>query len=69
MKELRRKLGAATHGSRAKKYKFSGHQTFVFRHGWLEKGARAVDECPTALLQEDALVRLALIPTGPRPLT
>src|SRR5690349_15969722 len=28
------------------KYKFSGHQTFVFRYGWLEKGVRGVHACP-----------------------
>ncbi|MBU4270790.1 MAG: DUF4007 family protein [Planctomycetes bacterium] len=43
-----------------KKYKFSGHQTFVFRHGWLEKGVRAVDQCPGVFLQENALVRLGV---------
>jgi len=43
-----------------KKYKFSGHQTFVFRHGWLEKGVRAVDQCPSVFLQENALVRLGV---------
>ena len=29
------------------KYKFSGHQTFAFRYGWLEKGVRGVAACPT----------------------
>lgn len=43
-----------------RKYKFSGHQTFAFRYGWLEKGARAVAECPTALSEPDALVRLGV---------
>ena len=43
-----------------KKYRFSGHQTFVFRHGWLEKGVRAVDGCPNIFLQDDALVRLGV---------
>jgi hypothetical protein len=44
----------------AKKYKFSGHQTFAFRYGWLEKGVRAVAECPTVFSEEDALVRLGV---------
>ena len=43
-----------------KKFKFSGHQTFAFRYGWLEKGVRAVSECPTVFSEEDALVRLGV---------
>ena len=27
-----------------KKFRFSGHQTFVFRYGWLEKGVRGIAE-------------------------
>jgi hypothetical protein len=46
--------------SNTKKFKFSGHQTFTFRYGWLEKGVRAVAECPTAFSEEDALVRLGV---------
>jgi hypothetical protein len=42
------------------KYKFSGHQTFVFRYGWLEKGVRGVDQCPTLFSEDDALVRLGV---------
>lgn len=48
------------HTNLARRYKFSGHQTFPFRHGWLEKGTRAVDECATVFSQEDALVRLGV---------
>ena len=44
----------------AKKYKFSGHQTFAFRYGWLEKGVRAVAERPTVFSEDDALVRLGV---------
>lgn len=43
-----------------KKYKFSGHETFVFRYGWLEKGVRSVKECPTVFSEDDALVRLGV---------
>jgi hypothetical protein len=43
-----------------RKFKFSGHQTFAFRYGWLEKGVRAVSECPTVFSKEDALVRLGV---------
>jgi hypothetical protein len=46
--------------SAVKKFKFSGHQTFAFRYGWLEKGVRAVAECPTVFSEEDALVRLGV---------
>ncbi|NLY01892.1 MAG: DUF4007 family protein [Rhodopirellula sp.] len=42
------------------KHKFSGHQTFVFRYGWLEKGVRGVDHCPTLFSEDDALVRLGV---------
>jgi hypothetical protein len=41
-------------------YKFSGHQTFVFRYGWLEKGVRGVHACPTLFSEDDALVRLGV---------
>lgn len=43
-----------------RKYKFSGHQTFVFRHGWLEKGVLAVEKYPTIFSREDAPVRLGV---------
>lgn len=42
------------------KLKFAGHQTFVFRYGWLEKGVRGVHQCPTLFSQDDALVRLGV---------
>jgi len=42
------------------KYKFSGHQTFVFRYGWLEKGVRAVEASPTAFSEDNALVILGV---------
>lgn len=42
------------------KYKFSGHQTFVFRYGWLEKGVRGVNDCATLFSDDDALVRLGV---------
>jgi len=42
------------------KYKFSGHQTFAFRYGWLEKGVRGVNECATLFSNDDALVRLGV---------
>lgn len=41
-------------------YKFSGHQTFVFRHGWLEKGVDLVRENPRGFLAEDAIVSLGV---------
>lgn len=42
------------------RYKFSGHQTFVFRYGWLEKGVRGVHDGPTLFSDDDALVRLGV---------
>jgi hypothetical protein len=44
----------------ARRYKFSGHQTFPFRYGWLEKGVRAVADSPTIFSDDDALVRLGV---------
>jgi hypothetical protein len=46
--------------SRGRTYKFSGHQTFVFRYGWLVKGVSLAAERPTAFSQADALVRLGV---------
>ena len=43
-----------------RRYRFSGHQTFVFRYGWLEKGVHAVEEKATVFAEEDALVRLGV---------
>lgn len=40
--------------------RFSGHQTFVFRYGWLEKGVRTVEKDATAFTQESALVELGV---------
>jgi hypothetical protein len=41
-------------------YKFSGHQTFVFRYGWLEKGVMGVAEYPDLFFRDDALVHLGV---------
>lgn len=42
------------------KYKFSGHQTFTFRYGWLEKGVRGVQEQNDLFFRDDALVILGV---------
>jgi hypothetical protein len=42
------------------KYRFSGHQTFVFRYGWLEKGVRGVEEHSDLFSRDDALVLLGV---------
>lgn len=42
------------------KYKFSGHQTFTFRYGWLEKGVQLIKNDPKGFLSEDVLVRLGV---------
>ena len=42
------------------RFRFAGHQTFVFRYGWLEKGVRGAHECPTLFSEDDALVRLGV---------
>ncbi len=43
-----------------KKYKFSGHQTFAFRYGWLEKGVRGFIDDHNLFTREDALVSLGV---------
>ena len=43
-----------------KKLKFSGHQTFAFRYGWLEKGVRAIAASPHAFAEDDAIVHLGV---------
>ncbi len=42
------------------KYKFSGHQTFTFRYGWLEKGVREVAADAAFFTRDDALVKLGV---------
>lgn len=42
-----------------KKYKISGHQTFAFRYGWLEKGYTFV-EAKHSFSNEDAIVTLGV---------
>lgn len=42
------------------KYKFSGHQTFTFRYGWLEKGVRGLAEHSDLFFRQDALVLLGV---------
>ena len=42
------------------KYKFSGHQTFVFRYGWLEKGARLIQKNPHGFLDDNVLIQLGV---------
>lgn len=43
-----------------KKLKFSGHQTFVFRYGWLEKGVKASERSEYAFAKDDAIVELGV---------
>jgi hypothetical protein len=42
------------------KINFGGHQTFAFRHGWLEKGFRAVGDLPEVFHADDAIVQLGV---------
>lgn len=41
-------------------YRFSGHQTFVARNGWLEKGVNLILNNPHGFLDNDAVVRLGV---------
>lgn len=49
-----------TASSLCQRYRFSGHQTFVARNGWLEKGVRLVQDNPGGFLADDAVVRLGV---------
>lgn len=42
------------------RYGFAGHETFVFRYGWLKKGVDAVTEKSSIFNQENALVELGV---------
>lgn len=42
------------------RYRFSGHQTFVARNGWLEKGVNLILNNPHGFLDNDAVVRLGV---------
>ena len=41
-------------------YRFTGHQTFPFRHGWFAKAAAAIHEDPALFARPDALARLGV---------
>ena len=43
-----------------RKFKFSGHQTFAFRYGWLEKGVQGIIGDANLFFREDALVELGV---------
>lgn len=42
------------------KYRFSGHQTFAFRYGWLEKGVTSIAASPDIFSADDAIVQLGV---------
>lgn len=42
------------------KYKFSGHQTFTFRYGWMEKGVQGMLGSPDLFFRDDAIVLLGV---------
>lgn len=41
-------------------FSFTGHETFVFRYGWLTKAVRAVLDDPGVFGRDDAIVRLGV---------
>src|ERR1043165_7412401 len=51
-------IASTNHTHDKKRARFSGHQTFTFRYGWLEKGVHSVEESPKIFTQEDAILRL-----------
>jgi hypothetical protein len=46
--------------NKRRKYKFSGHQTFAFRYGWLEKGVRGMLDKHDLFFRDDAPVHLGV---------
>ena len=46
--------GTSTHGT------FSGHETFVFRYGWLKKGLDGLRERPDIFSADEAVARLGV---------
>jgi len=46
--------------SRIKKVKLKGNESFNFREGWLRKGMRCVNECPTLFSEDDVMERLGV---------
>ena len=48
------------HNQAMPKLRFSGHQTFVARNGWLEKGVELVAENPHGFLDDSAVVVLGV---------
>lgn len=54
--ESARKNGSPT----CTRYRFSGHQTFVARNGWLEKGVNLILNNPHGFLDRDAVVQLGV---------
>lgn len=54
------KLTSKNGSSSCARYRFSGHQTFVARNGWLEKGVNLILNNPHGFLDNDAVVRLGV---------
>ncbi len=44
----------------ARRYRFSGHETFPFRYLWPQKGVRGIIDDPGLFFREDAIVRLGV---------
>lgn len=42
------------------KVKLKGNESFNFREGWLRKGIRCIEECPTLFSQKDAMEQLGV---------
>lgn len=62
MSKKNTKMGLTSKGgpSPCTRYRFSGHQTFVARNGWLEKGVKLILGNPHGFLDDDAVVRLGV---------
>ena len=52
--------GTAEVAAVKRRYKFSGHQTFAFRYGWIEKGVRGMLEEEDLFSRKDAIVELGV---------
>ena len=59
-KSIEKKPPADDRASKSSIFAFSGHETFVFRYGWMKKAVDAISEKADALSSGDAMVTLGV---------
>ena len=60
MKSTNSKLGAPGRPGKETSFAFSGHETFVFRYGWLKKAVDAVAGRADAFSSDEVMVDLGV---------